>query len=368
MGRMSGKRAAPCWGISSNGKIIPRVMAELIQIESFISLSARFPIIDVRAPLEFRQGHIPGAVNIPLFNDQERKVVGTAYKQVNKEAAMYAGLEFAGKKLVRLAKEGERCAGKNKTLLVHCWRGGMRSKSMVWLFETMGITCYLLEGGYKSYRTYVREVLATPLNLLVIGGRTGSGKTAILHHLSLKGEQVIDLEGLAHHKGSAFGALGELDQPSTEQFENELCRVILPLDSDKITWIEDESRNVGKCVIPLELFSKMRETDMVFLDISRELRARQLMGDYAQYGQGELRTCVLKIEKRLGGDRTREALEAIEQKDYYQTAMITLHYYDKAYMYSLEKNHEHYQVVSSLDVDPVHNAKLLIMYEKERGF
>jgi len=343
-------------------------MAELIQIESFISLSARFPIIDVRAPLEFRQGHIPGALNIPLFDDQERKVVGTAYKQVNKEAAMYAGLEFAGKKLVRLAKEGERAAGRNKTLLVRCWRGGMRSKSMVWLFETMGITCYLLEGGYKSYRSYVREVLSRPLNLLVIGGRTGSGKTAILQHLSLKGEQMIDLEGLAHHKGSAFGALGELDQPSTEQFENELCRVILPLDSGKITWIEDESRNVGKCVIPGELFTRMREAALVFLDISRELRARHLVGDYAQYGQGELRTCVLKIEKRLGGDRTREALEAIDQEDYYQTAMITLHYYDKAYMYSLEKNHEHYQVLSSLDVDPVHNAELLIRYEKERGF
>ncbi len=342
-------------------------MAELVKIDSFISLSARFPVVDVRAPLEFQQGHIPGAVNIPLFDDNERKVVGTAYKKENKEAAMYAGLEFAGKKLVKLAKQGERAAGKNKTLLVHCWRGGMRSKSMVWLFETMGLTCYLLEGGYKSYRSYAREVLATPLNLLVIGGRTGSGKTAILHHLSLLGEQVIDLEGLAHHKGSAFGALGELDQPSTEQFENELCKELLPLDTKKVTWIEDESRNVGKCVIPGELYSRMKETEIVFLDISREQRARHLVGDYAQYEQEALRTCVLKIEKRLGGDRTREALEAIDREDFYQTAMITLHYYDKAYMHSLEKNHEHYQILSSLDVDPVVNAELLIEYEKERG-
>jgi tRNA 2-selenouridine synthase len=342
-------------------------MAELVKIVSFISLSARIPVIDVRAPLEFQQGHIPGAVNIPLFDDDERKVVGTAYKKENKEAAMYAGLEFAGKKLVKLAKQGERAAGKNRTLLVHCWRGGMRSKSMVWLFETMGLNCYLLEGGYKSYRSYAREVLATPLNLLVIGGRTGSGKTAILHHLRLLGEQVIDLEGLAHHKGSAFGALGELDQPSTEQFENVLCKELLPLDTKKVTWIEDESRNVGKCVIPGELYSRMREAEIVFLDISREQRARHLVGDYAQYEQEALRTCVLKIEKRLGGDRTREALEAIDREDYYQTAMITLHYYDKAYMHSLEKNHEHYQILSSLDVDPVVNAELLIEYEKERG-
>jgi len=343
-------------------------MADLLNIESFISLSAKYPVIDVRTPSEYLQGHIPEAINIPLFNDHERKVVGTAYKQVNREAAMYAGLEFAGAKLVKLAKEGERIAGKNRTLLVHCWRGGMRSKSMVWLFETMGITCYLLEGGYKSYRNYVRKVLACPLNLLVIGGRTGSGKTAILHHMRKSGEQVIDLEGLAHHKGSAFGALGELDQPTTEQFENELCREILPLDSEKVTWIEDESRNVGKCVIPGELFSTMREAEIVFLDISRELRARHLVDDYAQYEQEALRACVLKIEKRLGGDRTQEALEAIDREDYYHTAMITLHYYDKAYMYSLEKNHKRYQILSSGDVDPVVNAEFLIKYEKERGF
>jgi tRNA 2-selenouridine synthase len=343
-------------------------MAELLKIESFISFSASHPVIDVRAPSEFQQGHIPGAVNIPLFDDYERKVVGTAYKQVNKESAMYAGLEFAGKKLVQLAKEGERIAGKKRTLLVHCWRGGMRSKSMVWLFETIGIKCYLLEGGYKSYRNYVREILAYPLNLLVIGGRTGSGKTAILLHMRNRGEQVIDLEGLAHHKGSAFGALGELAQPTTEQFENDLASEILPLDSDKVTWIEDESRNVGRCVIPVELFSRMRSARTVFLDISRELRARHLVGDYAKYDQEELRACVLKIEKRLGGDRTNEALKAIELKDYYQTAMITLHYYDKAYMFSLEKNHEKYEILASEDLDPVINAELLIAYEKERGF
>lgn len=342
-------------------------MADLTQIAPFLSLSANYPVIDVRSPSEFLQGHIPGAINIPLFDDIERRVVGTAYKQVNKEAATYAGLDFAGKKLVKLVKEGERIAGKKRTLLVHCWRGGMRSKSMVWLFETMGITCYLLEGGYKSYRNYVREVLASPLNLLVIGGRTGSGKTAILHHMRNTGEQVIDLEGLAHHKGSAFGALGELDQPTTEQFENELCREFLPLNSEKVTWIEDESRNVGRCVIPGELFTRMRETEFVFLDIPCEERAKHLVGDYAQYEQEDLKACVVKIERRLGGDRTKKALEAIEREDYYQTAMITLCYYDKAYMYSLEKNHKQYQILSSGSVNPAVNAELLIKYEKERG-
>ena len=343
-------------------------MAEFLKIKDFISHSARMPVIDVRSPSEYRQGHIPGAVNIPLFDDQERKVVGTTYKQVNKEAAMYEGLEFAGKKLAMLAREGVRIAGKNKGLLVHCWRGGMRSKSMVWLFETMGLTCFLLEGGYKSYRNYVREVLAYPLNLLVIGGRTGSGKTAILHHLLKSGSQVIDLEGLAHHKGSAFGALGETEQPSTEQFENDLGHEIRGLDPGRVTWIEDESRNVGKCVLPVELYSRMKEAALVFLDIPVEQRAKHLVGDYARYNQEDLKACVMKIEKRLGGERTREALEAIERKDFFQTAMLTLHYYDKAYMYSLDKNHERYHRLSSGVVDPVRNTELLLAYEKERGF
>ncbi len=335
-------------------------MAELIQIEQFIILSATYPVIDVRAPSEFSQGHIPGARNIPLFDDLERKVVGTTYKQINKEAAMYAGLEFAGKKLVLLAKEGEKIAGQSKTLLVHCWRGGMRSKSMVWLFETMGLQCYLLDGGYKSYRRYVRNQFDKSLKLKVIGGRTGSGKTEILHHLGGTGHQVIDLEGIAHHKGSAFGALGEDPQPSTEQFENNLYEKIAQLDRTRVVWIEDESRNVGKCVVPAELYSGMRANTLLFLDIPREKRALHLVKQYAEYKPEALKQCILKIQKKLGRDRTKEALDSVEREDFYDTAMITLNYYDKAYMHSLNNHHKDYLVIPSESVNPVVNSELLL--------
>jgi tRNA 2-selenouridine synthase len=340
-------------------------MAELVQIERFMELSASFPVIDVRAPSEYTKGHVPGAFNIPLFDDAERKEVGTAYKQVNKEAAMYLGLEFAGKKLVELAKEGEKRAGRKKTLLVHCWRGGMRSRSMVWLFETLGLTCYLLEGGYKSYRQYLHELLGRPLRLNVLGGRTGSGKTDILHELERKGEQVVDLEGLAHHKGSAFGSLGEEEQPSTEQFENLLGMKLASLDPERLIWIEDESRNIGKCVLPGTLYNKMRESKIIFLDISRELRAQHLVKHYASFDAESLKSCILKIQKKLGGDRTREALDSIDRKDFYQTAMISLHYYDKAYMFSLEKNHKRFVSLSSEVIDPLLNAELLLAHFQE---
>ncbi len=342
-------------------------MAEIIQIEQFLTLAEKHPIIDVRAPSEFCQGHIPGASNIPLFSDEERKVVGTAYKQINKEAAMHKGLDFAGKKLVTLAKQGEKSAGKNKTLLVHCWRGGMRSKSMVWLFETMGITCYLLEGGYKTYRSFLLSQFEQSRKMTILGGRTGSGKTDILNHLEQMGEQVVDLEGLAHHKGSAFGALGEFPQPTTEQFENNLYRVVSRLNPKRLTWIEDESRNVGRCVIPGPFYQQMKECRIVFLDVSRELRAGHLVNHYAGYKPEELKECILKISKRLGGDRTREALESVESSDFYQTAMITLHYYDKTYMFSLEKNHKEHEVIKSDRIDPAYNAKILqeYVYKKE---
>ena len=334
-------------------------MAENLPITDLLGLSDSRPVIDVRTPSEYARGHIPGAVNIPLFDDHERRVVGTLYKQKSKRAAIYRGLEFAGKKLPELAREGEKAAGKERVLLLHCWRGGMRSSSMAWLFETAGLSCRVLEGGYRSYRRFLREQLSMPFHLKVIGGRTGSGKTAILHQLEKMGHQVVDLEGIAHHKGSAFGALGETPQPTTEQFENDLFDRLFRLDRSRWIWIEDESRNIGKCVIPGELYDQMLEGDLLFLDIPREERAKYLVGHYAASDPDALKACVSRIEKKLGGDRTKVALDSIDRGDFFQTAMITLHYYDKAYMYSLEKNHKSCRVVPSGVVDAGANAALL---------
>ncbi len=335
-------------------------MSEVIQIEEFMTLSKSIPVVDVRSPSEFDQGHMPGALNIPLFDDEERRVVGTSYKQINRESAMYRGLEFAGAKLASLAREGVRAAGREKKLLLHCWRGGMRSSSMAWLFETMGIRCLLLEGGYKSYRRYVHGLMTGPLNLRVVGGKTGSGKTEILLQLKSMGEQVIDLEALAHHKGSAFGALGEPDQPTTEQFENNLGGMISELDPGVITWIEDESRNIGKCVIPGDLYEQMRQSETLFLDIPRESRARYLVRQYAGHENEALKDCITRIHRKLGGDRATEAMHAVDAGDFYQTAMITLHYYDKTYMHSLEKNHTRVEVLELGEVDPPASAIALL--------
>ncbi len=342
-------------------------MVITVDIETFLLKRKVLPVIDVRSPGEFAQGHIPGAISIPLFDDEGRRIVGTKYKRENREAAMLAGLDLIGPRMSTLAKAGMKAA-RNRELLIHCWRGGMRSESMAWLFSTMGLTCYLLEGGYRAYRRRNREFISGTFDLRIIGGSTGSGKTAILKEMLAAGEQVIDLEDLAHHKGSAFGALGEAPQPSTELFENLLADSLMGIDRERRLWLEDESRNIGRCVIPEPFYFRMREAPVLALKIDREVRAGRLVGDYARYPDEELMQCVDRIARRLGGDRTHEAIEAIAQKDYQRTAMITLEYYDKAYAYSLEKNHPGTVVeILSSSPDPAENSERILMAAKEHG-
>jgi tRNA 2-selenouridine synthase len=177
------------------------------------------PMLDVRSPGEFARGHIPGAQNIPLFDNEGRAEVGTIYKQKGKQPAILRGLELVGPNMATMAERGRLTAIDN-TVFVHCWRGGMRSGSVAWLLESYGVKVFTLKGGYKAFRRYMQQQFEAPKNLLVLGGRTGSQKTTWLHALQGDGEQVIDLEGLACHKGSSFGMLGEHPQPTQEQFEN----------------------------------------------------------------------------------------------------------------------------------------------------
>ena len=179
-----------------------------LTIEEFVQKSENIPVIDVRTPAEYEMGHFVGAINIPIFTNEERAKVGTSYKKKGKQIAVIEGLEFVGVKLADFSRQALKIAKDNK-LLIHCWRGGMRSASMAWLFETVGLEVYTLIGGYKAYRNHVFSTFDNIEKLTILGGSTGSGKTEILLNMREEGEQIIDLEGVAHHKGSAFGRLGE---------------------------------------------------------------------------------------------------------------------------------------------------------------
>ena len=335
-------------------------MSNLVTAAEFLDLSNRFPVIDVRSPSEFEQGHIPGAYNLALFDDNERAIVGTLFKKKGKTEAVLKGLDFAGKKTRKLAETGIKLSS-NKQVLIHCWRGGMRSASVAWLLETCGLQCHVLKGGYKTFRNHIRSVFSLPIKFIVIGGMTGSGKSAILDEIEKLSFQVLKLEEIARHKGSVFGWLGELPQNTNEQFENDLFAMLTKMDFNKPVFIEDESRNIGKNIIPPELFVNMSLSCLVVLDLGLELRIGRLVNDYGIFPKTDLRNCIEKLSKRLGGVNLQTALTALEEGKTAEAARISLLYYDKAYTFGLSKK-KNSPIVSIPVVSPdaKTNAKLII--------
>jgi tRNA 2-selenouridine synthase len=305
-------------------------------IEVFLAMRQYRQLLDVRSPAEFNSGHIPGAINLPLFSNEERAEVGTLYKRVNPQSAFLKGLEFAGARMRQYVETALKTAPQ-KQIAVHCWRGGQRSSAMAWLLEMAGFDVVVLKGGYKSYRKFILTQLAeSPASLLVVGGKTGTGKTGILHALRATGEQIIDLEALANHKGSAFGAIGEAAQPSFEQFSNNLYEAFAPLNPDKPIWIESESKAIGKIQIPDELWRRICSAPMIEIHVPQAHRIENLIEVYAHFPEQALADSFQKIAKRIGDQNLRAALDALHRCDFALAAEIALAYYDKTYTHSLD--------------------------------
>lgn len=306
-----------------------------LQPRLFIRSCRQGILLDVRSPSEYANGHIPGAINFPLFTDEERAEVGTLYKQVGPDEAMERGLTIAGGKMARWAHTAKQ-EFKDRELYLYCWRGGMRSNSLGWLFSQLGFVCFTMRGGYKAYRQLTLTEMARQRHYCVLGGFTGTGKTEILHILREKGQQVIDLEGLANHKGSAFGAQGV--QPTTEQFTNEVCKELNAMDPALPIWIEDESRLIGHVYMPEMLLANMRNAPMVFIQIPQAKRVAFLVKAYGQAPLDDLQQSFQQIRKRLGGQHVKRAIAALEAGNLAEAATIALTYYDKTYIFSLKKH------------------------------
>lgn len=305
-----------------------------LKVDEFIARMKGNALLDIRTPAEFALGHLPGAISFPLFTDEERVIVGTLYKQQGKDTAVLKGLELVGPKLKYFVLQARKQKG---PLYLYCWRGGMRSSSMAWLLQTAGREVNLLEGGYKAYRTHCRELIFKGLKLIMLSGPTGSGKTEILHQLAEMGQQVLDLEGLANHRGSTFGGIGQPAQPSTEQFTNLIFEQITNFDLSQPIWIEGESQAIGRVSILNELFLQMNSCQTIRIDPPQSERVERLLRDYAGFPVEELRTSVEKISKRLGGKDTQDTLEALSAGDYRKVVEITLAYYDKGYEFSMAR-------------------------------
>jgi tRNA 2-selenouridine synthase len=323
-------------------------------------------VLDVRSPGEYHHAHIPGAYSLPLFTNEERKVVGTAYKQQSRKTAIKIGLDYFGVKMKNMVEEVEDIIARfplkilnsneisqngqqeTRSLLVHCWRGGMRSAGVAWLLDLYGFKVYTLAGGYKAYRKWVRDQFEKTHSLKVLGGYTGSGKTLVLHKLQQAGLSIIDLEKMGNHKGSAFGAIGESPQPTQEMFENLLAEALMvhhwPLAGETTAsmndqqtsindsvWIEDESQRIGNLKIPDSFWKQMRSSKIVFLDIPFEERLNYLTKEYGRFETEKLVNAIIRIQKRLGGLETKNAVNFLIENNHKECFRILLKYYDKWY-------------------------------------
>ena len=296
------------------------------------------PLLDVRSPIEYKSGHIPSAISFPLFEDNERAAVGTVYKQEGKESAIKLGLAFVGPKLLSFVEKAEQLCGLSKKIRLYCARGGMRSNSMAWLLRTAGISCQVLEGGYKIYRNWALSQFLNQYHFVVLGGFTGCGKTELLQQLKKQGEQVIDLENIASHRGSAYGHLGYEKQPPNELFENLLAQELSLQNPHRPIWIEDESKLIGSCIIPKELWQQMKEGLFIWLNSTKEERMQRLLKIYGSHNTADLITSTQKLVKKLGAVRTQEIIEAIEQKKIETALERLLEHYDRAYLHCCHKH------------------------------
>jgi len=341
------------------------LMTRIISVDFYFKNLNQIPIIDVRSPGEFVKGHIPNAYNIELFTDEERAVVGTAYKKESKERAIEIGYEYVQPKLKKFISRSFEIAPQKK-VVIHCWRGGMRSNAFAnYLFENGFEEVYLIEKGYKAFRNYVLQFFDQAFSLHVLGGFTGAGKTEILHSLKNKGQQVLDLEGLANHRGSAFGGIDLPPQPSTEQFENNLFSALNSLNLQLPIWVEDESKSIGKVSIPNAFYSKMMEMPVYFLEVPFQERTQHLVTTYANLSHDKLADAIGRITKRLGYDKAKLALDALEAKNYIKVVEMVLFYYDKYYLKGLEKRDPSTILKFAVpSVNPEETASFLISLRK----
>ena len=304
-------------------------------------------LIDVRSPDEYYKGHMPNSINIPIFNNEERSIIGKKYKLSGREIAVREGFKIIENKIDNLIEEfiliKEKFFNSNsnkfsckENIKIYCARGGMRSQSMFWLLEKFKYPCVTLNGGYKTYRNWVLNCFKDKQKIIVIGGKTGTRKTKILKKLKSLEYQIIDFESLANHRGSSFGGLGMIDQPTNEQYENLISEDLDKCNKLKYVFVEAESPNIGKNRIPHELYKQMRNSKRIEIIRDERIRIDELVNTYSKYEKNDLKNSVLRISKRLGPQRTKYAIDSIEKEDWENVCKSVLDYYDRCYEHELK--------------------------------
>jgi tRNA 2-selenouridine synthase len=307
-----------------------------LSIKEYLEIIRNIPTLDVRSPLEYEHAHIPGAINLSLLNNEERKIIGTTYKNSGNQSAVIQGYQLVGPKFSQYIENALKISP-DKIINVYCWRGGLRSNIMAFILHTAGFKVNLLIGGYKAFRNWTSDSLSEERKIKIIGGKTGSGKTLIIEQLRKMEEQVINLESLANHRGSAFGSMGQSAQVSNEQFENLLVMEWKDLNSSKTLWLENESRTIGSNVIPLPIFNQMQKAITFDVQIPLEERVNYIVKEYGCFNYTDLANNTSKLQKRLGNLRLNQALDFLSNGLIREWSILMLEYYDKTYIYGNSK-------------------------------
>lgn len=316
-------------------------------VDELIALK-KVALIDVRSPCEYSVENIPGAVNVPLFTDHEREMIGTIYATEGELVARRRALRILGPKISDLVEEIVQHRQSGAPLVIHCWRGGLRSESVASCLSIIGVDSWRLTGGYKAWRRHVVadfEAEVFQFEALVLDGLTGSGKTELLQALEDAGEPVLDLEALAGHRGSVFGALGLGAQPTQKNFEAKLWNKLRSFKS-KYLFIEAESRKVGNLRVPDFLYKRIQEGKRILVEGSLTVRARRILGEYASGGDSGPDSQVLSdamaalalIKDRISGEKVKVIMEMVERGDFQDAVQILLtDYYDPLYRRNMDR-------------------------------
>lgn len=316
-------------------------------------------IIDVRSESEFREDHIPGAINCPVLSDEERVRVGTMYKQTGSFEAKKIGAALVSRNIARHIDEMFADKPRGWKPLIYCWRGGNRSGSMTLVLAKIGWPAVQLDGGYREYRRHVNHALTelpSRFNFNVICGTTGSGKSRLLQTLATKGAQVLDLEQLASHRGSVLGNLPSEAQPSQKSFESSIWQKLRQLDPQRIVFVESESKKIGNLRVPDALMDKMRASPCISLMLSRPDRVRLLMEDYAHFiGDPAILNAQLDCLITLHGREKigRWQTMALEGRMETLVEELLADHYDPAYIRSIDRNFSQFSQAAQLELNGI---------------
>jgi len=325
-------------------------------------LSTQVPCFDVRSPLEFDSSSIIGALNLPLLDNINRKAIGICYKQKGKEAAIALGYQLVNP-IRQSFIENVQQQTESKTIKLYCARGGLRSNKMANFLSENGYDVLLLRGGYKAYRNYILKTISSFDNIYILSGNTGCNKTGLLKALKTNGEQVINLEALANHKGSAFGGIGELSQPSNAQFANLIFEALKGYQPEKQLWVESESISIGKIAIPLELWTNMQKANGIEIVIPLQQRIQFIVDTYGQFDLAALAEGIRKLSKRLGLETTEALCQMTLNHQLHPVVERLLQYYDKGYESGrLKKNCQNYVKFELESTNADTNCQLLLQH------